>query len=122
MARHRFPALRRLGAAVACGAAIAAAGWVAFYVVILRDLPNLEGVEDYRPRLTSRVTDRNGRPIGEFFEERRRLTPIDELPPRMIDAIVAAEDASFFEHRGLDYSSMLRAAVRLPSMSYIQPW
>jgi penicillin-binding protein 1A len=103
-------AVRRLLAGVGAAIVVAALGWATFYVLILRDLPDLEQVEDYRPLLTSQVLDRNGHAIGEFFEERRRLTPIDELPPQMIHAIVAAEDDSFFEHRGLDYGSILRAA------------
>ncbi|UCE87228.1 MAG: PBP1A family penicillin-binding protein [Deltaproteobacteria bacterium] len=103
-------ALRRLLAGVAVAVVVAALGGSAFYLLILRDLPDLERVEDYRPLLTSRVLDRNGHPIGEFYEERRRLTPIEEIPPHMIHAIVAAEDDAFFEHRGLDYGSILRAA------------
>ena len=82
-------AVRRLLTGVVAAAVVAALGWATFYVMILRDLPDLERVEDYRPLLTSRVLDRNGHTIGEFFEERRRLTPIDEIPPHMIHAIVA---------------------------------
>ena len=81
-----------------------------FYQQFLGDLPDLRGIEDYRPALTSLVVDRNGLLIAEFHEERRRLVPIGEIPEATQLAFVAAEDKSFFEHRGLDYSSILRAA------------
>ncbi len=57
------------------------------------------------------VHDREGRPIGEFYEERRRLVPIEEIPKHVQLAFVAAEDGSFFEHEGLDYRGILRAAL-----------
>ena len=48
----------------------------AFYIAFVRDLPDLKTIRDYRPPLTSRVFDHEGRPIGEFFVERRQLTPL----------------------------------------------
>lgn len=81
-----------------------------FYQQFLGDLPDLRGIEDYSPALTSLVLDRNGLLIAEFHEERRRLVPIGEIPEATQLAFVAAEDKSFFEHKGLDYSSILRAA------------
>ena len=88
----------------------AAAGlW--FYDAILRGLPDLRRIEDYRPPVISVVLDRQGRLIGEFYEERRRLVPIGEIPAVVQLAFVAAEDKSFFQHQGLDYSSILRAAI-----------
>ena len=82
-----------------------------FYDQFLRDLPDLRRIEDYSPSLTSVVLDREGRPIGEFFEEQRRLVPIGEIPRHVQLAFVAAEDKSFFEHEGLDYTSIARAAL-----------
>ncbi|MGH0035863.1 MAG: penicillin-binding protein 1A [Myxococcota bacterium] len=92
------------------GVVCAAAGAVAFYLAFLTDLPDLESVDDYRPSLTSLVLDREGRPVGEFFLERRRLVPIEEIPRHAQLAFVAAEDSAFFEHSGIDYVSILRAA------------
>jgi len=89
---------------------LAAASGFWFYQQFLGDLPDLRGIEDYSPALTSLVLDRNGRLIAEFHEERRRLVPIGEIPRATQLAFVAAEDKSFFEHKGLDYSSILRAA------------
>jgi len=73
-------------------------------------LPDLKQLADYRPFLTSRLLDRKGHLIGEFFEERRRLVPVQEIPRHVILAFVAGEDDSFFEHTGIDYLSVLRAA------------
>src|SRR4030095_3758802 len=77
------------------GAGVGAAA--VFYALFLRDLPDPHGIEDYRPRLVSTVVDRNGRAIGEYFEERRRLVPFAEIPKLVIDAFVSAEDQAFFE-------------------------
>jgi penicillin-binding protein 1A len=80
------------------------------YQEIERELPDLEKLTDYRPALTSTVYDRKGRPIGEFFEERRRLVPVGKIPKVVVQAFVAGEDDTFFEHTGLDYTAILRAA------------
>ncbi|MEE3328751.1 MAG: PBP1A family penicillin-binding protein [Myxococcota bacterium] len=87
------------------------AGGLWFYDEFLRGLPDLRRIEDYRPPVTSVVLDRKGRISGEFYEEKRRLVPIGEIPAAVQLAFVAAEDKSFFQHRGLDYSSILRAAM-----------
>ncbi len=98
-----------LGFALLC--AIAAAGvLVAAYREVERGLPDLHRLEDYAPPLTTRVLARDGRLIGEFFDERRTLVPIGEIPNIVKLAFVASEDDTFFEHRGLDYRSILRAA------------
>lgn len=99
-----------LAALVVCSVAALVGGFW-FYDQFLRDLPDLRGIEDYRPALTSIVLDREGRPIGEFFEEQRRLVPIGGIPRHSQLAFVAAEDKSFFQHKGLDYSSIARAAI-----------
>lgn len=94
------------------GLGLAAAGGAAFllYRTLIRDLPDLERLDDYHPPLASSVYDRSGRPIGEFFEERRRLVTLDELPRHVILAFVAGEDDSFFQHSGIDIRSIARAA------------
>ena len=87
-----------------------AAGGAVVYFTLLRDLPGMDSVSEYHPALTSRVLDRKGRLIGEFYEERRTLVPYDEIPRHTVLAFVAAEDAGFFEHEGIDYMGILRAA------------
>ncbi len=94
----------------ALAAVAAGAGWIAFYTIFLSDLPDLRTLQDYTPLLTSRVYDREGRLIGEFYEERRFLVPLEEIPEHVVHAFVASEDDTFFEHSGLDYQGILRAA------------
>jgi penicillin-binding protein 1A len=88
----------------------AGAAGVAFYLAFLRDLPDFRTLEDYRPALTTTVLDRNGLPIGEFYEYRRQLIPLSEVPELVIQAFLAAEDDTFYEHSGIDYLSIVRAA------------
>src|SRR5690606_15172332 len=86
------------------GLALAAAAGAAFllYQVIVRDLPDFERLDDYRPPLASEVYARDGTPIGEFFEERRRLVRLEEIPRHVILAFVSGEDDAFFQHSGVD--------------------
>jgi penicillin-binding protein 1A len=85
-------------------AAIAAA-------VIYPRLPNISDLSDYRPKLPLRVFSADGSLIGEFGEERRTLMPFAEIPKVMKDAVLAVEDARFYDHGGVDYKGFLRAAV-----------
>jgi penicillin-binding protein 1A len=110
MAFLRSSGLRILLAAFGLAVLAALAGVIAFYVAFVRDLPDLRDVRDYQPALASRVFDRRGQPIGEFFTERRQLTPLEEIPEQVVSAFVASEDSTFFEHSGIDYVSILRAA------------
>lgn len=73
-------------------------------------LPSLEALTDYRPKIPLRVYSAEGVLIGEFGEERRALVKIGEVPDLMKKAILAAEDDRFYEHGGVDYMGVLRAA------------
>jgi penicillin-binding protein 1A len=95
-------------AVMAAGAAV---GALAIYVLLIRDLPDFQSLDDYHPPVVSEVLDRNGELIGEFYTEQRRLVPINQIPQHVQYAFVAAEDGSFFEHKGIDYSSIIRAAI-----------
>ncbi|WP_213953122.1 MULTISPECIES: penicillin-binding protein 1A [unclassified Variovorax] len=75
------------------------------------NLPDISELADYRPKLPLRVFSSEGIQIGEFGEERRNLTPIDTIPKVMKDAVLAAEDARFYSHGGVDYKGMLRAGL-----------
>jgi len=75
------------------------------------NLPDISDLEDYRPKLPLRVYSAEGDLIGEFGEEHRTLTPIAEIPVVMKNAILAVEDARFFQHGGIDYVGMLRAVL-----------
>ena len=68
---------------------------------------------DYRPRQVTRILARDGTVIGELHTgERRTVVAYDELPPTLVDAFLAAEDADFFTHHGLDWPGIVRATVR----------
>ena len=75
------------------------------------NLPDISDLSDYRPKLPLRVFSAEGTLLGEFGEERRSLTPIKEIPQVMKDAVLAIEDARFYQHGGVDYKGVLRAAI-----------
>jgi penicillin-binding protein 1A len=75
------------------------------------NLPDISDLSTYRPKLPMRVFSADGVLIGEFGEERRSLTPINDIPQVMKDAVLAIEDARFFEHGGVDYLGMGRAVL-----------
>ena len=75
------------------------------------NLPDISDLEDYHPKLPLRIFSAEGDLIGEFGEEHRTLTPIAEIPLVMKNAILAIEDARFFQHGGIDYVGMVRAVV-----------
>ncbi|WP_223879285.1 penicillin-binding protein 1A [Chitinimonas arctica] len=74
-------------------------------------LPSLETLTDYRPKIPLRVYTADGIQIGEFGEERRAFVPIERVPLLMKQAILAAEDDRFYEHGGIDYTGVARAAI-----------
>jgi len=74
-------------------------------------LPSLEALTDYRPKIPLRIYSSEGKLLGEFGEERRAVITIEQTPQRMIDAILAAEDERFYQHRGVDYVGVARAAM-----------
>ena len=75
------------------------------------NLPDISDLSDYQPKLPLRVFSADGALIGEFGEERRQLTPIAEIPTIMKQAVLAIEDARFYQHGGLDYKGIARAAL-----------
>jgi len=74
------------------------------------NLPSIEALTDYQPKIPLRVYTADGVLIGEFGEERRSLVRIADVPPVMKNAILAAEDERFYQHTGVDYVGVLRAA------------
>ena len=79
--------------------------------VAFPNLPDISDLSDYRPKLPLRVFSAEGELIGEFGEERRNLTPIKDIPKVMTDAVLAIEDARFYQHGGVDYMGILRAGL-----------
>jgi len=79
--------------------------------LIYPTLPSLEVLTDYRPKIPLRVYSAEGTLLGEYGEERRALVSIAEVPEIMKQAILAAEDDRFYEHGGVDYFGVVRAAL-----------
>jgi len=90
---------------VICGAA---AG-VAVYYSISKDLPKITSLSDYHPSIITSVYSDDNRKIAEFFKERRIVMPLSQMPSMLVDAFVAAEDARFYKHQGIDFISIIRA-------------
>ncbi|MCE5335387.1 MAG: PBP1A family penicillin-binding protein [Desulfobacteraceae bacterium] len=84
----------------------------AFFIQIDQSLPSGEALKTYHPPLVTSVYSADGELIGEFFIERRYLVPLRELPPHLIKAFIAAEDARFYEHSGVDLIGIFRAMVK----------
>ncbi len=85
---------------------------VGAYLYISKSLPRVDTLADYRPPIITRVLSDDGSVIAELFEERRIIVPVSRMPKQLIQAFVAAEDANFFKHKGIDVVSILRAALK----------
>src|SRR5215472_2673432 len=98
-----------------------AAGTVVFLVGIAaaagliwhfsKDLPDYSQLQDYEPPVMTRIHASDGALLGEYAKERRLYLPIQAVPKLVINAFLAAEDKNFYEHGGIDYTGMARAAV-----------
>ncbi len=82
-------------------------GVVLFY--FSRDLPDFDSLADYKPSEVTRVFDRNGIPVAEFFEEKRTVVSLAKIPVHVRQAFLAAEDAEFYHHKGMDLPGLIRA-------------
>src|SRR5690349_14964498 len=76
-----------------------------------KDLPDYSQLQDYEPPVMTRVHAVDGSLLGEYARERRLYLPIQAVPKLVINAFLAAEDKNFYEHGGIDYSGMARAAL-----------
>ncbi|MDQ6627344.1 MAG: penicillin-binding protein 1A [Pseudomonadota bacterium] len=99
-----------LAVAVAGVAAAALVAGIAL-AVSFPNLPEIDSLTDYRPKLPMRVFSSDGVLLGEFGEERRSFVAIGEIPKVMKDAVLAAEDAKFYQHSGVNYVSVIRAGL-----------
>jgi penicillin-binding protein 1A len=95
----------------AAALALAAAGAVTAWAWT-RELPAFDTLKDYRPLVATRVTGMDGGEVFVFARERRTVVPLDEIPPILRKAVVAAEDASFYEHQGVNYLAIAKCAAR----------
>src|SRR6195256_5509240 len=76
-----------------------------------KDLPEYSQLQDYEPPVMTRVHAADGALLGEYSKERRLYLPIQVVPKLVINAFLAAEDKNFYEHGGIDFTGMARAAV-----------
>src|SRR3989337_3271082 len=89
-------------------AALCLAGLVV--AIAYPNLPSLDPLTDSQPKVPLRVYTVEGELIGEFGEERRVLVDIKDVPAALTNAIIAAEDERFYQHAGIDYIGVARAA------------
>jgi penicillin-binding protein 1A len=85
--------------------------WIMFLYAQIRF--DLEKIVDYKPNLTTQLFDKNGDLISNIFQDEHRLyVNYDEIPPQVIEALVAIEDTQFFEHNGVNTDAIFRAIVK----------
>ncbi len=105
----RATLLRVVVVLVAIGALAGIAAGMLLFREIHRDLPPVDQLAGYKPAVASRLFAANGELVGEFFLEKRYLVPFEQIPIVVRQAFVAAEDANFYSHRGIDPQSIVRA-------------
>lgn len=75
------------------------------------ELPQINSLADYNPPIPSRIYSKDGELLLELAKERREIAQFDEIPQRVVDAFLAAEDDNFFNHGGIDYVGIARAML-----------
>ena len=92
---------------------IGISGITVLYLYLEPDLPSIETLKDVQLQVPLRIYSSDHKLIAEFGEKRREPLKYDEIPPLLIQAFLAAEDDRFFEHPGVDYQGLIRAAIQL---------
>jgi len=87
-------------------------GFIGAYQYLHPALPDVAAIRDIQLQVPMRVYSRDGRLIDQFGEQRRIPLAFDQIPAQMVNAVLAAEDDSFFQHSGVDYPGLLRATIR----------
>ncbi|HYR56016.1 MAG TPA: PBP1A family penicillin-binding protein [Myxococcaceae bacterium] len=82
------------------------------YYRFSRGLPDIPSVEEYRPPIITEVFTDDAVLAGEFYNERRKVVPYEQIPKRLVQAFIASEDANFFDHMGIDLLGTARAAFK----------
>lgn len=80
--------------------------------VLWQNLPAIDHLADYDPKLPMRIYARDGSLLAEYGEERREFVPIEHIPQKMRQALLAIEDAQYYEHGAVDFSGLARSALR----------
>lgn len=94
---------------ILCCLILAVIGSSILYYILLKELPSIAALKDYRPSIATRVYADNNELIDEFFLEDRKVIKLADVPKVVIQAFVAAEDARFYQHKGFDLQSITRA-------------
>ena len=89
-----------------------AAAGTGFFIWLSRDLPKITTLRDYQPPTITTVYSDDGHKIGEFYKERRLVVPLEKIPDQLKQAFVAAEDARFYKHQGIDFLGIIRAFIK----------
>ncbi|MBL8913092.1 MAG: PBP1A family penicillin-binding protein [Archangium sp.] len=97
---------------VLCAATAGVMGYGFVYWKYADGLPDIPRVDEYRPPILTEVYTVDGVLAGEFYNERRKVVPYERIPKRLVQAFIAAEDADFFDHFGVDVIGTTRAAVK----------
>jgi penicillin-binding protein 1A len=108
--RRRVLVLLSIPVSLALAAGAILAG-IFYYYGSDPNLPSLGGIGDYHPEQVVKVLDRDGNLLGELGSVHRTVVPYQKIPKVMIQAVLAAEDAEYFDHEGIDYKGMVRAFV-----------
>ncbi|MDY6843658.1 MAG: transglycosylase domain-containing protein, partial [Thermodesulfobacteriota bacterium] len=82
------------------------------YFHYTQGLPELTSLEGYKPHAVSKIYGDDGQLIGQYYLENRIVIPVNKMPQKLMEAFIAAEDARFFEHSGVDLFSILRATIK----------
>ena len=100
-----------VGIASLVGAALMAVTIAFTFWMYGRDphLPQISRLADYKPKQVTTILDANDHRIGEIYTQRRTFVPYEKIPRTVVDAFVAAEDNSYWNHSGVDYAGMVRA-------------
>lgn len=93
---------------------------VYFWYVWSSNLPYIGSVKEYRPPIITEIFSNDGEVIGRLWEEKRTILLLDQMPKHLIQAFVAAEDSRFFEHKGVDIKSIVRAFIKNMSTGKIK--
>ena len=89
-----------------------ATAMVGVYVYMSDDLPKITSLTDYHPPVITTVYSDDNRKIAEFYKERRIVVPLSAIPLQLQQAFIAAEDARFYKHQGIDFFSIVRAFIK----------
>jgi len=101
--------------------AVGMLGVLSIILILSRDLPSLEQLENYDPDLVTRIYSKDGKVLNELFVQKRVFIELDKIPVHMQYAVVSSEDRRFFDHWGLSMRSIARAVmINTLSLSYRQ--